>query len=112
MCADNLGAHGLAGFFESFTVDKFCRFCLISRGQIANTEVNDFELRGVDQHNTFLEELRQDENLQSTNGVKRECVRSKHLLFFHPITGNLTSKGFITFDALNKSIKSKSIQTK
>lgn len=60
LCADNLGAHGLAGFFESFTVDKFCRFCLISRGQIANTEVNDFELRRVDQHNTFLQELRQD----------------------------------------------------
>lgn len=126
--ADNLGAHGLAGFSESFNVDKFCRFCLISRDQIATTEVNDFQLRGVDQHNTFLEELRQTDNLQSVNGVKRECVLGKHLLFFHPITGfppdvlhdlfegviplelslcleNLISKGFITFDALNNFIK-------
>lgn len=30
VCADNLGAHGLAGFSESFTVENFCRFCLIS----------------------------------------------------------------------------------
>lgn len=29
--ADNLGAHSLAGFQESFIVDKFCRFCLASR---------------------------------------------------------------------------------
>lgn len=29
VCADNLGAHGLAGFHESFIVEKFCWFCLI-----------------------------------------------------------------------------------
>ncbi|XP_023815492.1 uncharacterized protein LOC110014540 isoform X1 [Oryzias latipes] len=28
--ADNLGAHSLAGFLESFTTDKFCRFCSAS----------------------------------------------------------------------------------
>lgn len=37
VCADNLGAHCLAGFSESFTVDNFYWFCLISRGQIATT---------------------------------------------------------------------------
>lgn len=127
--ADNLGAHGLAGFYESFTVDKHCGFCLISRDQIATTEVNDFQLRSVNQHNTFLEEFRQTDNLQSVNEVKRECVLGKHLLFFHPRTGfppdvlhdlfegvvplelslclkNLISKDFITFDALHNFIKS------
>lgn len=127
--ADNLGALGLAVFSEGFTVDKFCRFCLISRDQIATPEVNDFQFRCVDQHNAFLEELRQTDNLQSVNGVKKECVLGKHLLFFHPITGfppdvlhdlfegviplelslclkNLISKCFITFDALNNFIKS------
>lgn len=29
--ADNLGAHSLAGFYESFSVDKFCRFCMASK---------------------------------------------------------------------------------
>lgn len=94
------------------------------RGQIATTEVNDFQLRSVDQHNLFLEELRQGANLKSANGVKSECVLGKHLLFFHPITGVppdilhdllegvipvelslclkcLISKGFITFEVLN-----------
>ena len=62
-------------------------FCLISRDQIATTEVNDFQLRDIDEHDTFLEELRQNDNLQSINGVKHECVLSKHLAFFHPVTG-------------------------
>ena len=129
VCADNLGAHGLAGFSESFNVENFCRFCLISRGQIATTEVNDFQLRSVDQHNLFLEELKQGGNLKSVKGVKSECVLGKHLLFFHPITGfppdllhdllegvipvelslclkNLISKRFITFDELNDCITS------
>nr|XP_005173860.1 uncharacterized protein LOC101885400 [Danio rerio] len=30
VAADNLAAHSLAGFLESFTVDKFCRFCVAS----------------------------------------------------------------------------------
>ncbi|KAK1172491.1 hypothetical protein AOXY_G5082, partial [Acipenser oxyrinchus oxyrinchus] len=32
--ADNLGAHSLAGFQESFNVEKFCRFCLASHKEI------------------------------------------------------------------------------
>lgn len=55
VCADVHQAHGLAGFSESFSVDKFCHFCLISRDQFATSEVNGFQLRGVDQHNAFLE---------------------------------------------------------
>ena len=49
--------------------------------------MKDFQLRDVDEYDTFLEELRQNDNLQNINGVKRECVLSKHLAFFHPITG-------------------------
>lgn len=39
--ADNLGAHSLAGFHESFNVDKFCRFCLASRQDIDTHEVKE-----------------------------------------------------------------------
>lgn len=42
VCADNLGAHGLAGFQESFTVDTFCRFCLVSHSQIATVKPGEF----------------------------------------------------------------------
>ena len=31
IAADNLAAHSLGGFQESFNVEKFCRFCLASR---------------------------------------------------------------------------------
>jgi len=86
VCADNLGAHSLAGFQECFNVDKFCRFCLISRKKIGTTETIDFQLRTEEQHNTFVAELEASDQ-QSVNGVKRECVLSKHLSYFHPVTG-------------------------
>lgn len=37
VCTDNLGAHSLAGFQESFSVDKFCRFCLVGHSQQATS---------------------------------------------------------------------------
>ncbi len=50
--ADNLGAHSLAGFQESFNVDKFCRFCLASRKDIDLHEVREgvFPLRTIESH--------------------------------------------------------------
>lgn len=40
VAADNLGAHSLAGFLESFTVDKFCRFCSASSSDSLLTTLN------------------------------------------------------------------------
>lgn len=57
VCADNLGAHSLAGFQESFNVEHFCRFCFIHRDQINTVEARDCQPRTVEQHNTFVEEL-------------------------------------------------------
>lgn len=129
VCADNLGAHSLAGFQESFSVDKFCRFCLVSHSQIATVKASDFHLRTVEQHNR-VEGLHQNQALKTVNGVKGECVLSKHLAFFHSVTGfppdilhdlfegvipvelalclqDLISKGFFTglIDRLNHSIR-------
>lgn len=39
VAADNLAAHSLTGFFESFAVDRFCRFCMAKRSQIQEKEV-------------------------------------------------------------------------
>lgn len=95
----------------------------------ANTEPGDFLLRTPEQHNSLVEELQKGEQPQSLNGVKKECVLSKHLSYFHPITGfsadvlhdffegiipvelslclkDLISKGFISLDELNIRIKS------
>lgn len=32
--ADNLGAHGIAGFVENFTGPYFCRFCMAAASNI------------------------------------------------------------------------------
>ena len=126
VCADNLGAYSLAGFQESFNIKKFCRFCLTHRGEIATTAISDFELRSREQHNTFLLQL-SHENVSHVNGLKSECILSKHLSHFHPVTGfrpdilhdffegvipvelslclkRLISKGYITLDRLNSLI--------
>ncbi len=87
--ADNLGAHGLAGFQESFRVEKFCRFCLASFQDIQTTDVSKglFPLRSIKQHNQFIEELKATPTLTNVQGVKGECVLQTHLAFFHPVTG-------------------------
>ncbi len=88
--ADNLGAHGLAGFQESFRVEKFCRFCLASLSDIQNTEVRQglFQLRSQEQHDRCIAELTSStETIMSVDGVKSECVLQKHLKFFHTISG-------------------------
>lgn len=86
--SDNLGAHSFAGFQESFNVDKFCRFCLASRKDIQTCSVRSgsFVLRTIESHNLNLSELKENTNLKSVNGVKRECVLNE-LQYFHCITG-------------------------
>ncbi|XP_026053335.1 uncharacterized protein LOC113039609 isoform X1 [Carassius auratus] len=39
VAADNLGAHSLAGFQESFAADYFCRFCMCKQDNIQDKEV-------------------------------------------------------------------------
>lgn len=39
VAADNLGAHTLAGFQESFAADLFCRFCMCKQDNIQDKEV-------------------------------------------------------------------------
>ncbi|XP_041863678.1 uncharacterized protein LOC121653945 [Melanotaenia boesemani] len=127
VCADNLGAHSLAGFSESFNVEKFCRFCCLNRHQIGTVEARDFPLRTVEQHDQFVAELKSSDK-DSVNGVKGACALSEHLSYFHPVTGfppdilhdffegvipvelclclkDLIKKGFITLDGLNSRIK-------
>lgn len=85
--SDNLGAHSFAGFLESFNVDKFCRFCLASRSDIQSCSVQSgsFVLRTKESHNENLSRLRENEKLQSADGVKRDCVLNQ-LSYFHCIT--------------------------
>ncbi|RXN06115.1 sterile alpha motif domain-containing 3-like isoform X1 [Labeo rohita] len=46
------------GFFESFTVERFCRFCMATRNETQHTEVGtrNFEQRTENMHNRHIEE--------------------------------------------------------
>ncbi|XP_047186147.1 uncharacterized protein LOC118292452 [Scophthalmus maximus] len=129
--ADNLGAHSLAGFLESFTVDKFCRFCSASS---IDTQHQDgvcsgfFKLRDKDSHDKQVQEVREDQALSQTYGVKRACPLTENVEHFHAITGyppdilhdilegivptelslclkDLIDKGYFTLEMLNQAIR-------
>lgn len=89
VATDNLGAHSLAGFLDSFTVDKFCRFCLASSSDAQQEEVCSgfFQLRDKDSHDRHVQELREDPGLSQTYGVKRACPLTENLEHFPVVTG-------------------------
>lgn len=103
VCADNLGEPGLAGFQESFQVENLCRFCNVSKNDIQTKDASCY-LRTIEQHTAIINELRDRPEIQSRLGVKRECVLSKHLTFFHPIRGfptdvlHNTLEGIVQFE--------------
>lgn len=88
VAADNLAAHGLAGFSESFRSEYFCRFCLADQTemQISDAVSGSFEMRTKELHDNLIHDV-QNNDSHKNYGVKRSCVVSDHLCHFHPITG-------------------------
>lgn len=83
--ADNLGAHGLAGFVESFSGEYICRFCTAKKSEIQSLTAGVFEHRTRELHEAHLKCA-----LETTNtccGVKRDCILSKNLAHFHVTAG-------------------------
>lgn len=129
VAADNLGAHGIAGFVESFSGVYVCRFC---RGRFSDFQTKpvlsgEFSLRSKDLHKQHVKHA--VESGKHCVGVKRPCVLTENLSHFHVSTGyppdilhNLLegvvpvelaqclgmfiSKKYITLDSLNKVIVS------
>ena len=86
--ADNLAAHGLGGFLESFRADV-CRFCMATSEQFQTTEVKkeEFVQRTKASHAIHVQNVLQDDSSSSQFGVKGDCVFRESLEHFHPITG-------------------------
>nr|XP_055032090.1 uncharacterized protein LOC129420928 isoform X1 [Misgurnus anguillicaudatus] len=128
--ADNLGAHSLAGFQESFRVNHPCRFCLATREDINMKEVRSglFEMRTKEKHQQHVQDVLQDSTLVVQYGVKRSCPLSDNLKHFHAIGGfppdllhdllegvvpvemalclrKLIGKRYFTLESLNSAIK-------
>lgn len=87
--ADNLAAHGLGGFIESFQADYVCRFCMATREQFQATEVRDkeFSPRTKPSHDLHVQNVQENNTLSSCFGVKSSCVLHDSLSYFHPVTG-------------------------
>ena len=125
--ADNLGAHGIAGFVENFTGPFICRFCTAQSADIQSHEVRSgiFSLRKKETHETHVKTAL--DSGSSVFGVKRACPFTKALSYFHVLSGYppdiahdlfegivpveishcltlLISKKYITLDDLNSSI--------
>ncbi|XP_039660298.1 uncharacterized protein LOC120561302 [Perca fluviatilis] len=87
VAADNLAAHGLAGFVQGFRGQYVCRFCCCTQDQIQSGEVSEgeFSMRTRACHDLHVQNVVQGENA-SHFGVTGECALSKTLQHFHPIT--------------------------
>lgn len=125
--ADNLGAHSISGFIESFSGEYFCRCCEAKRSDIQETEVSSgvFTLRSKETHEMHVSSAQS--NAKPCHGVKRRCVFSAHLSHFSVCSGYppdiahdifegilpvelayclniLILKKYFTLDSLNESI--------
>lgn len=87
VASNNLASHSLSGFFENFAVDRFCRFCLVTRREIHDKEVRSgtFKPRTKDKHNQQVQEVQQDPILAKQYGVKSGCVLTDSLEHFHVV---------------------------
>lgn len=85
--ADNLGAHSVGGFVESFSGSYSCRFCVGERSQFQELEVRAgaFPSRTKQQYQVDIEAALAGNT--HSHGVKRQCAITERLNHFHVTTG-------------------------
>ena len=72
IASDNLGAQKLGGFMES-AATRFCRNCLISKGERNNSNVDLFPRRTKEEYLKQLEAVKDDPSKQKEYGIKNPC---------------------------------------
>lgn len=87
--ADNLGAHSVAGFVESFAGSYICRFCVGERSKFQSNEVRSgsFHQRTKDQHTLHVQTAVSSPDHPHCYGVKKQCALSEKLEHFHVTSG-------------------------
>ena len=82
-----MGAHGLAGFVQSFSHNYICRFCYCTSDEMQSREVSEgeFIMRTRACHDLNVQNAVQGE--KAYLGVKDECALTKTLQHFHPVDG-------------------------
>lgn len=85
--ADNLGAHAIGGFLESFNCLKNCRHCFVTKQDMQTTfSCNDFTLRSIAMHKAKLANVAQDSTMSSVYGIKSDSPLNS-LKYFHVAKG-------------------------
>ena len=87
--ADNLGAHSMGGFVESFSGSHVCRFCLGERStfQIGEVRTGAFPPRTKEQHKLHIQAVQENASLTHACGVKRQCALTGKLQYFDVLSG-------------------------
>ena len=87
--ADNLGAHSIGGFVESFFSTHVCRFCLGERSQFQVSEVRTgaFCPTTIQDHRVHVQRAQGDKSLSHCYGVKRQCPLTEKLKHFDVVSG-------------------------
>jgi len=81
--ADNLGAHSLFGYLESFSANRMCRFCLADKAEIQGKfNEKDFIIRTADVYDRNVKRLRDGDYNASETGIKRGFILNS-LKHFH-----------------------------
>lgn len=80
--ADNLGAHAIVGFVESFSGGSICRFCTGDKSEFQTKDVKSgaFQLRTRDIHDVHVQSAQESATICC--GVKKQCVLTEHLFSF------------------------------
>lgn len=85
--ADNLGAHGIGGFMESFNTLRNCRFCMVVRNvMVASLDVTISPLRTVAGYTEQVQVVTEAPGLANTYGIKQDSPLNQ-LQHFHVING-------------------------
>ncbi|KAG9264843.1 hypothetical protein AMEX_G21178 [Astyanax mexicanus] len=85
--SDNLAAHGIAGFVESFSGQYFCRFCTAQRAetQVKEVKFGAFTSRNKELHQVHVNTAQTKGS--SFLGVKKACIFTERLAHFCVTSG-------------------------
>jgi hypothetical protein len=88
--ADNLGAHSIFGFLESFSANKFCRFCEAPRDETQeNFSELKFQLRTKENYEKSIRQLTEPRYDASSTGIKAPVACISSDTFISQATGLL-----------------------
>ena len=105
--SDNLAAHQLGGFFESFSANHSCRFCTVSKADMQAGGVG--SLRSPTDHDAQVARVVQEPNLSKVYGIKGPSVLCE-VPHFHCVSGFPSDIGHDLFEGTLKDVLSRMLK--